>query len=120
MKKQDSNRVLTKDYCQSFGFKQKDEIHTQAVALCAFLRGSTVGINKGENINNLSIVSNKELKNSSNIKKTSERVTDVWCPEVENGAWVTKQSIDNYDVITITGNSAAIAKCRKKKAKKKK
>ena len=39
--------------------------------------------------------------------------SNVWCPQTENGTWVMMQETDGNGVITITGNSGALVKCRK-------
>jgi hypothetical protein len=57
--------------------------------------------------------SNKNLKNTSNFKLVKENIADVWCPETENGTWVMMQETDGNGIITITGNSGALVKCRK-------
>jgi hypothetical protein len=103
---------------QSFGFKQKDIMHRDAFLLSAFLNGGTVSWKKQKTeIYSCSYVSNKKYKNCSNFKIKEENITDVWCPETENGTWVMMQESERGGIITITGNSGALVKCRKKGAK---
>ena len=104
---------------QSFGFKQKNVEHRDAFLLAAFLNSGTVTWkehNSG-NIYSCYYVSNKRYKNVSNFKNIRNNVADVWCPETENGTWVMMQETDKKGIITITGNSGALVKCRKKGAK---
>lgn len=103
---------------QSFAFKQKDIMHRDAFLLSAFLNGGTVSWKKQKTeIYSCSYVSNKKYKNCSNFKIKEENITDVWCPETENGTWVMMQESERGGIITITGNSGALVKCRKKGAK---
>ena len=100
---------------QSFGFKQKDVEHRDAFLLSAFLNMGTVTWKKAKNkdIYQCYYTSNKRYKNTSNFKLVEERLADVWCPETENGTWVMSQETDSRGIITITGNSAALVRCRK-------
>lgn len=100
---------------QSFGFKQKNIEHRDAFLLSAFLNLGTVTWKKSENrdIYSCYYVSNKRYKNTSNFNLVEERIADVWCPETENGTWVMAQETDGSGIITITGNSGALVKCRK-------
>lgn len=68
-------------------------------------------------IENQDYISQLELKNISDLKLIEENCTDVWCPETENKTWIMKQEIDQNHIITITGNSGALVKCRKKGSK---
>lgn len=56
-------------------------------------------------------------ENISDLLIENGRSIDVWCPETENGTWVMMQETDGHGVISITGNSGALVKCRKKGAK---
>jgi hypothetical protein len=104
---------------QSFNFKQKDVEHRNAFILAAFLNGGTVTWKEYYNheIYSCYYVSNKRYKNLTNFKIIKENKTDVWCPETENGTWVMMQETDGCGIITITGNSGALVKCRKKGSK---
>jgi len=55
-----------------------------------------------------------ELENFNLIE---ERKADVWCPETDNGTWLMMQENDGHEIITITGNSGALVRCRKVGAK---
>jgi hypothetical protein len=103
---------------QSFGFKQKDIIHRDAFLLAAYLNGGLVTWQKCKNkdIYSCHYTSNKRYKNLSNFKLIEENKTDVWCPETENDTWVMMQETKGRGIITITGNSGALVKCRKKGA----
>ena len=100
---------------QSFGFKQKDIEHRDAFLLSAFLNSGLVTWKKakGKDIYSCHYTSNKPLKNTSNFKLVKENISDVWCPETENGTWVMMQETEGRGIITITGNSGALVKCRK-------
>ena len=100
---------------QSFGFKQKDVEHRDAFLLSAFLNSGLVTWKKVKDkyIYACHYSSNKNLKNTSNFKLVKENIADVWCPETENGTWVMMQETDGNGIITITGNSGALVKCRK-------
>lgn len=100
---------------QSFGFKQKDIEHRDAFLLSAFLNSGLVTWKKvkDKDIYACNYSSNKNLKNTSNFKLVKENIADVWCPETENGTWVMMQETDGNGIITITGNSGALVKCRK-------
>jgi hypothetical protein len=102
---------------QSFGFKQKDIEHRDAFLLSAFLNGGTVTYKEKQNIYSCHYISNKRYKNLSNFRIIGENKTDVWCPETENGTWVMMQETNGNGIITITGNSGALVKCRKKGSK---
>ena len=100
---------------QSFGFKQKDIDHRDAFLLSAFLNSGLVTWKKAKDkdIYSCHYTSNKPLKNTSNFKILKENISDVWCPETENGTWVMMQETEGHGIITITGNSGALVKCRK-------
>ncbi len=100
---------------QSFGFKQKDIEHRDAFLLSAFLNSGLVTWKKAKNkdIYSCHYTSNKPLKNTSNFKLVKENISDVWCPETDNGTWVMMQETEGRGIITITGNSGALVKCRK-------
>jgi hypothetical protein len=100
---------------QSFGFKQKDIEHRDAFLLSAFLNSGLVTWKKAKDkdIYSCHYSSNKPLKNTSNFKLVKENISDVWCPETENGTWVMMQETEGRGIITITGNSGALVKCRK-------
>jgi hypothetical protein len=102
---------------QSFGFKQKDIIHRDAFLLSAFLNEGLVTWKKAKNkeIYSCNYTSNKRYKNASNFKLVSQNTTDVWCPQTENSTWVMMQETNGQGIITITGNSGAIVKCRQGK-----
>jgi len=99
---------------QSFGFKQKNIEHRDAFLLSAFLNSGLVTWkkDKDKDIYSCHYSSNKPLKNTSNFKLVKENISDVWCPETENGTWVMMQETDGRGIITITGNSGALVKCR--------
>ena len=100
---------------QTFGFKQKDIQHRDAFLLSAFLNSGLVTWKKSPNkdIYSCHYTSNKRFKNTSNFKLIKENISDVWCPETENNTWVMMQETDGNGIITITGNSGALVKCRK-------
>ena len=102
---------------QSFGFKQKDIEHRDAFLLSAFLNSGLVTWKKAKDkdIYSCHYSSNKPLKNTSNFKLVKENISDVWCPETENGTWVMMQETEGRGIITITGNSGAVVRCRKGK-----
>lgn len=106
---------------QTFGFKQKDIMHRDAFLLSAFLNEGLVTWKKANNkeIYSCHYSSNKRYKNAANLKVVSENTTDVWCPETENNTWVMMQETNGQGIITITGNSGAIVKCRQGKIWKK-
>jgi len=64
-------------------------------------------------IYNYHYTSNERYKNTEDFKLVSTNSCDVWCPETENGTWVVKQETENREIITITGNSGAVVRCRK-------
>lgn len=103
---------------QNFSFILKDVNQRDAVLTSAFLNGGSVNwsINKLTNSYICQYTNNKQIENSSNLKVIQEKTADVWCPETENGTWVMYQEIENNGIITITGNSGALVKCRKKGA----
>ena len=103
------------DQKQSFGFKQKDISHRDAFLLSAFLNCGTITWKKSKDkdIYSCNYTSNKRFKNTSNFKLINENISDVWCPETENATWVMLQETDGNGIITITGNSGALVKCRK-------
>lgn len=117
---------------QSFGFKQKDINHRDAFLLSAFLNKGLVTFKKVNNkdIYNCYYVAFNGTKSFENFKIIEKRNSNVWCPQTENGTWVMMQETDGNGLITITGNSGALVKCRKvgaanwgnskKKSKKKK
>lgn len=100
---------------QSFGFKQKDVVHRDAFLISAFLNRGIVTFSKHKNcdIFNCNYISYNGTKSVENFKLINERKRDVWCPQTENGTWVMMQETDGKGVITITGNSGALVKCRK-------
>ena len=102
---------------QSFGFKQKDIMHRDAFLLSAFLNQGLVTWKKvkDKEIYSCHYSSNKRYKNAENLKIVTENVTDVWCPETENNTWVMMQETNGNGIITITGNSGAVVKCRQGK-----
>ena len=107
------------DQKQSFGFKQKDISHRDAFLLSAFLNCGIITWKKSKDrdIYSCNYTSNKRFKNTSNFKLIKENISDVWCPETENATWVMLQETDGNGIITITGNSGALVKCRKVGAK---
>lgn len=54
-----------------------------------------------------------KTKSCKGLRLIDERKADVWCPETENGTWVMMQETDGQTIITITGNSGALVRCRK-------
>lgn len=104
---------------QSFGFKQKNIDHRDAFLLSAFMNSGSVSWKKYKNkdIYSCYYVSNKPLQSLSNIKLIERNIKNVWCPETENSTWVMMQENNSSGIITITGNSGALAKCRKVGAK---
>ena len=104
---------------QTFGFKQKDIQHRDAFLLSAFLNEGLVTWKKIKNkeIYSCHYTSNKRYKNTSNFKIIGESNTNVWCPETENQTWVMFQETNGQGIITITGNSGALVRCRKVGAK---
>jgi hypothetical protein len=99
----------------TFGFKQKDVEHRDAFLLSAFLNQGIVTWkeHKNNDIYSCNYTSNKRYKNTSNFNLIEERMSNVWCPETENSTWVMKQETNGKGIITITGNSASLVKCRK-------
>lgn len=104
---------------QSFGFKQKDLNHRDAFLLSAFLNKGLVTFkkNKSAELYNCHYTSYNGTKSFENFSLIEKRKSDVWCPQTENGTWVMMQETDGNGIITITGNSGALVKCRKKGAK---
>jgi hypothetical protein len=100
---------------QSFGFKQKDISHRDAFLLSAFLNNGLVTFKKSKNHNIYSCryTSYDGTKSLARFKLIENRQSDVWCPQTENGTWVMMQETDGNGIITITGNSGALVKCRK-------
>jgi len=100
---------------QSFGFKQKDINHRDAFLLSAFLNRGLVTFRKNTktNIYGCHYVSYDGTKSLDGFKLTENKESNVWCPQTENGTWVMMQETDGNGVITITGNSGAVVKCRK-------
>lgn len=62
---------------------------------------------------NFKDINHSGTKNCSNFKLIEERTADVWCPETINGTWVMMQETNGNEIISITGNSGALVKCRK-------
>jgi hypothetical protein len=100
---------------QSFGFKQKDINHRDAFLLSAFLNRGLVTFRKNTktNIYGCHYVSYDGTKSLDGFKLIENKESNVWCPQTENGTWVMMQETDGNGVITITGNSGAVVKCRK-------
>lgn len=104
---------------QSFGFKQKDINHRDAFLISAFLNKGLVTFKKHKttNVYGCHYVAYNGTKHLENFKLIEKRKADVWCPQTENGTWVMMQETDGNGLITITGNSGALVKCRKVGAK---
>lgn len=104
---------------QSFGFKQKDINHRDAFLLSAFLNKGLVTFkkHKSADVYACHYVAYNGTKSLENFKLIEKRQSEVWCPQTENGTWVMMQETDGSGLITITGNSGALVKCRKKGAK---
>lgn len=100
---------------QSFSFKQKDINHRDAFLISAFLNQGIVTFKKHLNADIFSChyVAYNGTKALQNFVKKDTRQAHVWCPETENGTWVMMQETDGNGIITVTGNSGALAKCRK-------
>jgi hypothetical protein len=100
---------------QSFGFKQKDINHRDAFLLSAFLNKGIVTFKKvkNKNIYSCHYTAYNGTKSFENFKLTEKRKSDVWCPQTENQTWVMMQETDGSGIITITGNSGALVRCRK-------
>lgn len=115
VEKLDWSYTSSYDQKQSFGFKQKDISHRDAFLLSAFLNCGIVTWKKSKDrdIYSCNYTSNKRFKNTSNFKLIKENISDVWCPETENATWVMLQETDGNGIISITGNSGALVKCRK-------
>ncbi len=104
---------------QSFSFKQKDINHRDAFLLSAFMNKGLVTFKKNKNadIYNCHYVAYNGTKSWEGFKLINERQAEVWCPETENNTWVMMQETDGNGLISITGNSGALVKCRKVGAK---
>lgn len=104
---------------QSFGFKQKDLNHRDAFLLSAFLNKGLVTFKKHKNadVYNCHYVAYDGTKSFENFKLIEKRQANVWCPQTENGTWIMMQITDGNGIITITGNSGALVRCRKVGAK---
>lgn len=104
---------------QSFGFKQKDINHRDAFLLSAFLNKGIVTFKKSskKDIYNCRYTAYNGTKSIENFKLIEKRNTNVWCPQTENQTWIMMQETDGNGIITITGNSGALVKCRKKGSK---
>jgi len=100
---------------QSFGFKQKDINHRDAFLLSAFLNKGLVTFKKAKNkdIYSCHYTAYNGTKSFENFKLIEKRQSNVWCPQTENGTWVMMQETDGNGLISITGNSGALVKCRK-------
>jgi len=100
---------------QSFGFKQKDINHRDAFLLSAFMNKGIVTFKKHKNadIFNCHYIAYNGTKSWEGFKLIKERKADVWCPETDNGTWVMMQETDGNGIISITGNSGALVRCRK-------
>lgn len=100
---------------QTFGFKQKDINHRDAFLLSAFLNKGIVTFKKHKNrdIYCCHYIAYNGTKSLQNIKIVEKRKTKVWCPQTENNTWVMFQETNGNGIITITGNSGALVKCRK-------
>ena len=104
---------------QSFGFKQKDINHRDAFLLSAFMNKGLVTFKKHKNANvyNCHYVAYNGTKSWEGFRLIDQRKAHVWCPETENGTWVMMQETDGSGIITITGNSGALVRCRNVGAK---
>lgn len=100
---------------QSFGFKQKDINHRDAFLLSAFMNKGLVTFKRSKNadIYSCHYTAYNGTKSWEGFKLIDEREAEVWCPETENGTWIMMQETDGNGVISITGNSGALVKCRK-------
>lgn len=100
--------------------KLKDEsLHQNSFLLSTFLNCGIVTWkkNKSGDIHSCKSNINKRFEDASNFKLIKENISDVWCPETENKTWVMLQETGENGIITITGNSGALVKCRKAGAK---
>lgn len=104
---------------QSFGFRQKDINHRDAFLLSAFLNKGIVTFKKADkrDIFSCRYTAYNGTKSFENFKLIEKRNTEVWCPQTENQTWVMMQETDGNGIVTITGNSGALVKCRKKGSK---
>lgn len=104
---------------QSFGFKQKDINHRDAFLLSAFLNKGLVTFKKHKTLNiyGCHYTAYNGTKSFENFRLIEKKNSNVWCPQTENGTWVMMQETDGNGLITITGNSGALVKCRKVGAK---
>jgi hypothetical protein len=66
-----------------------------------------------DKIYNEFVNSNECILSCENLELKETKKSDVWCPETENGTWVMMQETDGNGIITITGNSGALVRCRK-------
>jgi len=100
---------------QSFGFKQKDVHHRDAFLLSAFLNKGIVTFRKVKNkdIYNCNFVQYNGTKSFEGFAIERMNKSTVWCPQTENGTWVMMQETEGHGIITITGNSGALVRCRK-------
>ena len=100
---------------QSFGFKQKDINHRDAFLLSAFMNKGIVTFKKHKNADIFSChyTAYNGTKSWEGFKLIEERKSDVWCPETANSTWVMMQETDGNGIISITGNSGALVRCRK-------
>jgi hypothetical protein len=102
--------------CNSYTFKQKDEMHSDIFELAAFLAGYNVqrGVKSSNGCTNFSIRENRFVSLEV-AKLVEEPVQSVWCPETQYGTWVMRQN----GRIMISGNSAyasgAVVQCRRGK-----
>ena len=100
----------------TYGFKQKDEMHGDIFELAAFLSGRNVTRGKKNQYGITSFyVRDKRYIPLDVMRFSEDEEQDVWCPETEFGTWVMRQN----NRILITGNSAyasgAVVKCRQGK-----
>ena len=71
---------------------------------------------ESENENNKIANNDNNICIYGNTKLIENKESNVWCPQTENGTWVMMQETEGRGIITITGNSGALVKCRKKGA----
>lgn len=100
---------------QTFKFEEQETNCRDAYLLSAFLNQGLVTYKKNKNHNNYNCrcVPCNVIKSCEKFKIVETRQTDVWCPETDNSTWVMMQETDDNGIITITGNSGALVKCRK-------
>lgn len=92
----------------SYGFRQKNIQHRDAVELAAFLTGHMVTRSTTANSDgcwDVRIKTRRTIGCSGLSIVDAGKTTDVWCPETRYGTWVMRQGL----TITITGNSNAWA-----------